>query len=660
MSQHLASCPLDCPDACTLSVEVTGDRVTRVRGDHRNPLTAGFICAKVAAMPEHLYGPERIQHPMLRDGPKGSGQFKRISWEEALNLAADAIARARDQHGGESILPCNYGGSNGYLTQGSADDRLFYRLGASRLDRTLCAAPSGAATRLLTGKMPGCAPQDLEHSRLILMWGANPSASGIHHLPPVWRAQKAGATLVVVDPRRTPLAERADLHLAIRPGTDLPLALSVIRALFEEGGADLDFLAQHTTGAEGLRAAASRWSFQAAAAECGVPEAQIRALYELYREIRPAVVRCGWGVERNRNGASGVAAVLALPAVAGAFGVRGGGYLMSNSGAWKVDVSRAVNAAPPNTRTINQAQVGRALLEADPAIKLLFVFNCNPLSTLPDQERTRAGLARADLFTIVHEAVMTDTALYADLLLPATTFLEHGDLARGYGALSMQRWSAAAPAYGEARPNHALFEALIDRLGLAHPGDPIGEEALAEAILDGAEGGARLREELRETGAATPGVGVRPVQFVDHFPATPDRKIHLYPESDPPLYRYQPDPGTAAHPLALISPALAEMVSSTFGQLKQGHAAALVHPEDAAAAGVLDGANARIFNALGEVVVPVRCTTDVARGVVVLNKGLWARHTVNGNSSNALVPDTLSDLGGGACYNDARVALAPL
>lgn len=660
LTEHKAACPLDCPDACTLSVTVQEGRVTRVRGDRRNPLTAGFICAKVQRLPDHLYGPERLLYPLLRDGPKGSGQFRRISWDEALDRAAQALASARDQHGGESIVPCNYGGSNGYLTQGSADDRLFYRLGASRLDRTLCAAPSGEAQRLLYGKMPGVAPQDLAHSRLIVMWGANPSASGIHLLPPIKAARRAGAKLVVVDPRRTPLAQDADLHLPLRPGTDLPLALCLIRALFEEGGADLDFLARHSVGADTLRQRALPWTWEATAAECGLSVEPIRALYRLYREIRPAVIRCGWGVERNRNGGSAVAAVLALPAVAGAFGVRGGGYLMSNSGAWKIDTSKAVNEPEPETRVINQSQLGRALLEADPALRLLFVFNCNPLSTLPDQERFRRGLLREDLFTLVHEQVMTDTARYADLLLPATTFLEHGDLARGYGALSMQRWSAAAPAAGEARPNHAVFEALLDRLGLARAGDPSGEDALAAAVLAGTRDGARIALELAQDGVATPPAGPVPVQFLDSFPGTADGRAHLAPpELDGSLYRYQPDPGTARYPLALISPALGEQTSSTFGQLQTRPSAALLHPEDAATAGVSDGASVRIYNDLGAVVVRAALSDAVRPGVIVLPKGLWARHTENGATANALIPDTLSDLGDGACYNDARVAIAP-
>lgn len=656
---HLAACPLDCPDACTLTVEVEQGRVTRVRGDQRNPLTDGFICAKVARLPEHLYGPERLLHPMLRDGPKGSGQFRRISWEEALDRAAEAIRAAVARHGGESVLPCNYGGSNGYLTQGTTDDRLWYRLGASRLVRDLCAAPSGAALKLLYGKMPGGSLLDLAHSRLVVVWGANPHASGIHALPPIRAARAAGARLVVVDPRRTPLARESDLHLALRPGTDLPLALCLIRALFEEGGADLDFLARHTTGWELLRERARPWSFAATAAACDVPEASIRAFYALYRDIRPAMIRCGWGPERNRHGGSAIAAILALPAVAGAFGERGGGFLMSSSGAWRVDLSHAVNAAEPATRAIHQSQVGRALCEARPPVAVLWVYNNNPLATLPDQERVRAGLNRADLFTIVHEQVMTDTARYADLLLPATAFLEHGELNRGYGALSMQRWSAAAPPPGEARPNHAVFEALLDRLGLARPEDSRGEEALAAAVLAGTAEGARVGAALAAEGVATPPCGERPLPFVDVFPGTADGRVHLVPhEVQDEIYKYESNPDAEQPPLALISPALGEQTSSTFGQLRAREAAALLHPADAAARGVADGEVVRLWNALGEVVVRARVSEETRPGVVVLAKGLWARHTRNGATANALIPDALSAIGAGACYNDARVQVA--
>lgn len=346
--------------------------------------------------------------------------------------------------------------------------------------------------------------------------------------------------------------------------------------------------------------------------------------------------------------------------MAGAFGARGGGYLMSNSGAWRLDAEAAIAEPEPATRTINQSQLGRALLEADPPLRALFVYNCNPLCTAPDQERLRRGLLREDLFTIVHEQTLTDTARYADLLLPATAFVEHGELARGYGALSMHRWSAVATPPGEAWSNVALFEALLDRLGLSRPDDPRGEDGLSRALLAGAP--PALRDALDQDGQADPPVGPTPIQFIDVLPATPSGRIELCPphldaEAPGGLYHYQPDPGDAAHPYALISPALEELTSSTFGQLRTQPAELTIHPADAARHGVTTGAAVRLFNAQGEVRVLARVSDEVAPGTLSLPKGLWARHTLNGATSNALIPDTLSDLAGGACYNDARVGV---
>ncbi|HEY4596259.1 MAG TPA: molybdopterin-dependent oxidoreductase, partial [Thermoanaerobaculia bacterium] len=272
-----SACPLDCPDACSLEVRVVDGRVVKVDGSHRNPVTDGYICSKVRHLPDHLYGPERILHPARRVGPKGEGRFERISWDEALDLAAMKMRAAKERHGGEAILPFYYGGSNGLLTQDTTDARLFYRLGASRLARTVCAAPTGRAATGLYGKMPGVAFTDFPHARLIVLWGANPAASGIHLVPIVQEAQRQGARLVVVDPVRTNLAKKADLHLAPRPGTDLPLALAVIRWLFAEGKADLEFLAAHATGGEELRRRAEPWTFERASAASGVPPADIES-----------------------------------------------------------------------------------------------------------------------------------------------------------------------------------------------------------------------------------------------------------------------------------------------------------------------------------------------------------------------------------------------
>jgi anaerobic selenocysteine-containing dehydrogenase len=654
-----SACPLDCPDSCSLEVRVEDGRVVKVDGSHLNPITAGYICAKVRRVPEHLYGPDRLLYPAVRIGPKGEGRFERISWDAALDLAAARMREARERWGGESILPFYYGGSNGLLTQETTDFRLFHRLGASRLARTVCAAATGRAAIGLYGKMAGVALHDFRHAKLIVLWGVNPSASGIHLVPFIQEAQKAGARLVVVDPRRTPLAKKADLHLAPRPGTDLAIALAAIRWFFEEGRADRAFLEEHATGAGELRLRAFPWTVERAAEVSGVPAADIDAFIRLYAESSPAVIRTGWGMERNRNGGSAVAAALALPAVAGKFGVRGGGYTMSNSGVWSrdLDSAAAIGEPPPATRTVNMNRLGETLLEGEPPVRVLFVYNCNPLATMPNQEKVRRGLEREDLFTVVFDQVWTDSARMADLVLPATHFLEHSDIVRGYGSYALFRNRPVAVAAGEARPNGEVFGELIRRLGLARPGDPETDDELAAAVLHRSE---RVRTELERDGMALPECGQAPVQFVDAFPLTPDRKIHLVPEAldrEAPrgLYAFQEDPGTERFPLALISPATARTISSTFGQLVRDKAVLEIHPRDAEPRGIASGDVVRVWNDLGEARVAARVSPDLRPGVVFLPKGLWARHTLSGTTANALAPDTFTDLGAGACFNDARV-----
>ncbi|HWC66254.1 MAG TPA: molybdopterin-dependent oxidoreductase, partial [Thermoanaerobaculia bacterium] len=385
-----SACPLDCPDACSLDVAVEGGRVVSVGGNRVNPVTEGYICAKVRRFPDRLYGPDRLRRPGIRTGPKGAGEFRDAGWDEALDLVARKLLEARERWGGESILPYSYGGSNGYHSQDTTDERLFRRLGASRLARTICAAPTGRAAEGLYGKMPGVSYEDYPDARLVVVWGANPSVTGIHLVPKIYEAQRRGARLVVVDPRATPLARRADLHLAVRPGADLPVALSIVRWLFETGNADEAFLARHATGAGRLRLAAAAWTFARAAEVAGVSEADLERFAEWYAASSPALVRCGWGLERNRNGGSAAAAIMALPAVAGKFGVRGGGYTMSNSPAWKFDGAAAAGASGGPTRTVNMNRLGEALApEADPAVKVLFVFNSNALATAPAQEKVR-------------------------------------------------------------------------------------------------------------------------------------------------------------------------------------------------------------------------------------------------------------------------------
>ena len=661
-----SACPLDCPDACSLEVTVEAGRVVKLAGaSDRNPLTAGFICSKVRDYPAHLYGPQRLSRPLRRVGPKGEGRFAAIEWDEALDLAAERLLAARRSDGGESILPYSYGGSNGLLTQDTVDALLFRRLGASRLARTVCAAATGRAALGLYGKMEGVALTDYVHARLIVIWGCNPSASGIHLVPIVRAARRAGARLVVVDPRRIPLAAEADLHLAPRPGTDVAIALSLLRELFASGRSDSAFLAAHATGVEALRERAASWTLARAAEVAGVPAADLARFAELYAGTSPAVIRCGWGLERNRNGGSAVAAVLALPAVAGKFGVRGGGYTMSNSAAWSFDGS-AVAGPEPATRLINMNRLGEALSPAAmPPVRVLFVYNSNALMTTPHQNAVRRGLEREDLFTVVFDQVATDTSRYADLVLPATTFLEHHELSRGYGAFVLQASEPVIPPVGEARSNHDVFVELAVRTGVAQRAELPDVGEVRRRLLASSGRGDELAAALADGGYALPAAGDRPIQFVDVFPHTTDRKIHLVPEAldrEAPagLYAYRPDPGDASHPLALISPATGKTISSTFGQLRREPARLEIHPDDAAARGLADGDRVRVANHLGEVRCRTRLSAAVRRGVVVLPKGLWSHQTENGATACALAPDTLADLGGSACFNDARVEVERL
>jgi anaerobic selenocysteine-containing dehydrogenase len=653
------ACPLDCPDACTINVTLRGGKVVKIDGSPRSEITRGYICAKIRHFHHRVYGDDRLLHPALRNGAKGGGTFRRYNWDEALDLIADKMQQIRQQYGGEAILPVSYGGSNGLLTQDTTDAMLFRRLGASRLLRTVCAAPTKAAREGLYGKMPSVSYQDYPEAQLIVIWGVNPGTSGIHILPFIKEARARGASVVVIDPRMTSLARQADLYLPVKPGSDLGVALAVHRHLFEEGHANTAFLSEHTEGADALRERAKPWTFERTAEVSGVTAELLRQFAELYIAKNPAVVKCGWGLERNRNGGSAAAAILALPAVAGKFGVRGGGYSMSNSASWGIEKTWLRDPEPP-TRAINMNHLGRVLTDEtlSPPIKMLFVYNCNPAVTMPDQNRVLRGLARDDLFTVVFDQVFTDTAQYADMMLPATTFLEHYDIAKSYGPITMQLARPVIDQVGESRSNADVFADLLRRTGLDAPTDPADDLENMFQVLDGLP--PPHGAELRERGVATAPWNGRPVQFVDVFPLTANRKVHLCPEAldrEAPLglYGFQADPETADYPLALISPASERTISSTLGELPRPKVRLDMHPDDAAPRGIEDGDTVRVFNQLGEVQVFARVTPLVRRGTVAMPKGIWRRHTGNGLTSNALVPDSLTDLGGGACFNDARV-----
>ena len=654
-------CPLDCPDTCSLEVTVEKGKIVAIDGSHKHDVTDGYICGKVRRFGERVYGDARVPHPLIRQGARGDG-FRKASWDEALETIAARMLDIRDTWGAEAILPFSYGGSNGLLTQDTTDARLFRQFGTSRLARTVCAMPTSTANQALYGKMPGVTYRDYRHARLIVVWGANPSSSGLHLVPHIRAAQEAGAALVVIDPRRTNLAREADIHLALNPGTDVVVALAVHRYLFEHGLADQEFLSDHTHGAERLRERALEWTIDRAADVAGLDSELLGNFVEMYSDISPAVIRCGWGLERNRNGGSAVSAVLALPAVAGKFGTQGGGYSMSNSGAWNFAPDEWIGVPVPDTRVVNMNHLGRALLDyQDPPVQMLFVYNCNPAVTMPNQNRVLKGLARDDLFTVVFDQVMTDTAALADVVLPATTFLESYDIAQSYGVTNMQLAKPVIAAVGEARPNVSVFAELAARLGLDSGDNQTDDvEALLQVTQVMPE---EISRDLMTKGIVPDAADGTPIQFVNEFPRTPDGKVQLFPEdlereSPTGLYTYQDDPATSEYPLSLISAATAKTINSTLGELRGRVASLHMHPDDAESRGLSAGDTVRLFNSLGEVHCPVMLNSDMRRGTVGLPKGLWRMSTLNGATANALVSDELTDIGGGAVFNDTRVEVS--
>ena len=650
---------MDCPDACALEVEVENDRVQSIRGRQDHPNTAGFICSKVANFGRRLEHPDRLLYPMRRVGEKGEGRFARISWQEAIDEIVERFSSIGDEWGGESIVPFHYGGSNGLLTDGLIDSLFFARLGASNLELTVCAAPTTEVAKGMYGKIPGVAFEDFVHARCIIVWGANPKASNIHLVPYLRQAKRRGAFIATVDPRRNFSPEEIDLHLPIRPGTDLVVALAMIGQWLRRELLDRDFLAAEAVELDPLLAAAAEWSLEKAAAVSDVEVESIERLAQAYADASPAVIRCGWGLERNRNGGQAVAAILAMPALLGKFGVRGGGYALSNSGAARFAREQVIGDLDTGgRRSFNMSQLGRWLNDATkPPVKAILVYNANPVATVPDQNAVLRGLGRADLFTVVFEQVMTDTARFADVLLPAVTFLEGRDLRAGYGSYVLGGIQPVMPPAGEARSNLRVFADLAQAMGFEDSPFACSEEDLFEQVVAAIELPGRQPDSDRLARGYNerydfPGDG--PVQFESVAPGTVDSKIHLTPAvlgSMP--YEFQ----TVADrfPLTLISPASGRLISSTMGEYNLEHLEVEIHPTDAAARNLASGDPVRVFNDLGEVHCVARISQRPRPGVVSMPKGAWRRAALNGATSTALCPDHVNVVGGGACFNDARV-----
>jgi len=662
------TCPMDCPDSCALEVRVADGRIAGIRGSKDHPLTNGFICSKVARFDQRVYHEGRALYPMRRSGAKGGGKFERITWNEAI---ATIVARFRNiiaEHGPEAILPYHYGGSNGYLTEGFLDDYFFARLGASRLARTVCAVPATEVALGMYGKMPGVAFEDYVHSKCIIIWGANPKASNIHLVPFLRQAKRNGAFLAVVDPKQNFSSSEVDLHLPVYPGSDLPLALGMIRLWLEQGRFDRQFLAGHGLDLERLLVKAQEWPLERAASAARVSPDDIRLLADVYMGASPAVIRVGWGLERNTNGAQAMAAILAIPALLGKFGQRGGGYTLSNSGATRLNTAKLFGKPLEwSTREINMTLLAGVLNNdlggtLQPPVKALFVYNCNPAATVPDQAGVLRGLEREDLFTVVFDQVMTDTAAYADLVLPNTTFLEGYEIRRGYGAYVIGGSQPVIERRGEAKPNEEVFALLGRAMGFCDEPFTWDTHTSLRRISAAIEmpGRKSVDPEAMEAGLNIQYdfPGPTPVQFGTVFPQTPDGKIHLVPDClGPEPFEYA-DVNSEGYPLALVTPASSRMITSMMGEFNFSELYVMLNPADAAARGIAQGDTVRAFNPLGEVICRARVSDRIRRGVASMPKGAWRKSSLNGFTATALCPANVQVTGGAACYNDARIEVA--
>jgi anaerobic selenocysteine-containing dehydrogenase len=668
----LSVCPLDCPDTCSLSVSVADDQVVAVRGSRVNPITHGAVCAKVANYyPEFVHGPNRLRHPLKRVGAKGSGKFERISWDEALDDIHGRISSIIDRHGPQALLPLNYAGPHGMLAGDSMSLRFFHRIGASLLNRTpLCGGIRGAAYAGTFGSTPGTPLQQVSLAKLIIVWGNNATSCNLHLMRQINAAKRHGAKLVVIDPRRVKVAEQAHLHLAVRPGTDVVLAWALAVELERLGGLDHPFIEKHVLGFDAYMAAARAYPPSRASEICDVPVDDILTLARWYRDAVPAAIAWGNGLERNQNGGSGLRAIAALPALAGKFGVAGGGLVGGAGHAFPKTLDRLTRPdfVPPHTRTINIIDVGKLLLDAslDPPLKALFVYNHNPLVVHPDQNRMRQALGREDLYTVGIEVAMTDSMAYADVILPACTHFEHADIYPAYGQQYLQRAEPVIPPVGESLPNTEIFRRLAARFGFSDSAFRESDAELMDAALDPDDSrmqGMRPSRVPVDRAVRMEFSGDEPVLFRNVRPRTPSGKVEL--ESGMLGSRYGAALPTyrsvaSRYPLTLITPASDKRITSTFGGLAVNDATPTLemHPADAAARGLIDGSRVKVWNDLGQVFLPLRITAAVRCGVVCSEKGAWLRTSPNGQTVSALAPTHKADLAEGACYNDARVEVA--
>lgn len=675
------ACPHDCPDTCALHITVQDGRALKVRGDPDHPFTRGTLCAKVTHYLERVYSPQRLRQPLKRVGRKGEGRFKPISWDEALDTIAERYAAiAADDP--RAILPYNYSGTLGLVQGSSLDLRFFHSLGASLLDRTICSAAGAAGWKATIGASVGMDPEALADARLILIWGANPVTSNVHGWYYIQQAQRKGARLICIDPRRSETAEKCDLHLAPWPGTDSALALALMHVLIAEDLLDHDYIAQYTLGFDQLRERVRDCSPEWAAALTGLEAEAIRALAREYGRTRQSAIRLNYGLNRTHGGGMAVRNIACLPALTGAWRHPSGGALLSTSGNFPLDQQALerpdlypdAQRFPP--RVINMSRIGEALLNAqEPPIRAIHVYNANPLAIAPHGDKVRAGFQREDLFCVVHDLFQTDTADYADIVLPATSQLEHHDVHISYGHLYVVGNQPAIAPLHEAKSNTEVFRQLAQRLGMTDPALFESDEDIAARALKRRDLRAHgiTPQRLAEQGWSRLNVTRPFAPFAQGGFLTPSGRCEFYsarlaeagfdplPAFVPPRESPVTNPVLAQrYPLAFISPPSRHFINSSFANLDRSLAGAVrpmleIHPDDAAPRGLKEGERVRIFNDRGAFHAHVVITERVRRGVVSSPSIWWRKLSGDGENANAVTSDELTDMGGGPVFYDCLV-----
>jgi len=704
-----AACPHDCPDACGTLITVEDGRATRIQGDPAHPVTRGFLCAKVAKYLERVYSPDRVLYPMRRvvpKGPAGEGAratpaLKRISWDEALDEIASRFKQISAEFGSEAILPYSYGGTLGVLNGASMDRRFFHRLGASQLDRTICAAAGEAGLKSVLGVKLGTEPEQFVHSRYIIAWASNILGNNVHLWPFIVEARRQGAKLVVIDPYRTRTAACADWYLPINPGTDAALALGMMHVIIEENLHDADYVERYTVGFEQLREKVQEYPPERVAKWTGISADDITKLAREYATVRPSVIRVNDGVQRSEGGGMAMRAITMLPCITGSWKEVGGGLQYATSGAFALALDKQTLARPDlmdaalgrPARTVNMVELGKALNTLDgPPIKALFVYNSNPAAVCPDHNEAVRGLRRPDLFTVVHEQFFTDTTDYADIVLPATTFFEHKDLQGAYGHYFLQMSEQAIEPLGECRSNVDLFRVLAERMGFADQCFRESVDEMIDAALDSknpwlngidrvrleAEGHIRLNLPAAEprsagqvrTPAATCTEMAAFLPFAQGNFGTASGKAELYSEALRaqglhPVAEFIP-PGESRHspqaltfPLELLARKAENFLNSTFSNLPsmqelEESGLLEISAADARSRGIAEGDTVRVFNRRGDIHLKARVNGAVQTGVVCA-KLAWAKLSPGGQNINVLTSQKLTDLGNSATFYSVLV-----